>query len=461
VLGDLGFWRQGLGGEGVDIREDAPADLVVAPAHLAASALELGPRMLVCHGDATRALKSAGYECRTYLPIPSADSPRAWVPLDDPAVCGYVLNGWTAPSTRSKGVRNELLRWLIARGRPPARGSWLVVGARERPVPLLVKAAAAELGAGRPSWFLTVGAGDSLDYRGVLHLFREGARVPDWVVKFARRPGLDETFERDRSGLALAAGAGPVVTERAPQLVATFESSGLPASIETAAPGAALSAVLRSRRSRRSKLEIVERVASWIVEVGVASAQRGGASTELERLATYVVPQWRAFGLEHELVPAIGDVPGVLLHNDLWSENVIVGGGSFKVVDWEDARAGGLPLWDLVYFLADALALADGAFDVDARHDHFVSLFRGKGGSSPILFDHVRRAAGACSVPADAVGPIVTACWLSQVLAHATRGEDAARFEVHGLAELPPGEQWATLWLSDPELGPGWSSWRP
>jgi hypothetical protein len=131
------------------------------------------------------------------------------------------------------------------------------------------------------------------------------------------------------------------------------------------------------------------------------------------------------------------------------------------VVDWEDARANGLPLWDLVYFLSDSLALLDRAYGGRARQEHFLSLFKGTGRSSPVLFRWLRRAVQESSVSPDAVAPIVAACWMSQVLTHVTRGEDAARFAVHGLAKLPPWERWATLWLNDPELGPGWSSWRP
>jgi hypothetical protein len=351
------------------------------------------------------------------------------------------------------------VRRLIASGRPPVRASWVTVAARDAVVPGLV-AAAARAGAAGSAWFLAVGPGESLDYRGVFHVFETRAPSPRWVVKFARRTGVEEAFERDRVGLELAARSGPEVAAHAPQLVGAFEHGGRPASVETAASGAALSAVLRRRGSRRAKLALVERVASWIVTMGAASATPGASATELGRLSRVVEPQWRAFGLDDDLVESIGDSPGVLQHNDLWSENVIVGDGSFTVVDWEDARAHGLPLWDLVYFLADALALLDGAHDLPARHEHFVALFKGTAGSSPVLFEWVRRGAAECGVPPDAVGPIVTACWLSQVLTHVTRGEDAEHFAVHGLARLPPGEQWATLWLGDPELGPRWSSWR-
>jgi hypothetical protein len=41
-----------------------------------------------------------------------------------------------------------------------------------------------------------------------------------------------------------------------------------------------------------------------------------------------------------------------------------------------------------------------------------------------------------------------------------TRGADAARFQRHGLTQLPPGEFWASLWLADEGLGVNWSAWR-
>lgn len=428
---------------------------------MAAAAAERSPRTVLLDGDGTRALTAAGYECRTYLPIPSAGEPHAWLPLDAPPVSRYALGRWTVASTNLKRARNRLLTSLIARRRAPLRSSWLTVAARSDPMPWFVREAAARVDEPRPSWFLTVGAGESLDYRGVFHLFPDAAAEPRWVVKFARRPGLTSPFERDRAGLAVAAAAGPEAAAHAPALVASFEHAGVPASIETAAAGASLSSLLRSSATRRSKMAVIDALASWIVKLGVDSAAPPDSlGEERERLARVVIPEWRQFGLDVDLSPLIADVPAVAQHNDLWSENVVVDGRSFTVVDWEDARRHGLPLWDLVYFLADALALLDRAFDDRSRHEHFVSLFKGRARTSPFFFDHVRRAAEACSVPGDAVGPIVTACWLSQVLEHATRGEDAERFAIHGLSKLPPGEQWATLWLSDPELGPGWSSWR-
>jgi hypothetical protein len=149
-------------------------------------------------------------------------------------------------------------------------------------------------------------------------------------------------------------------------------------------------------------------------------------------------------------------VPGVLLHNDLGSWNVVVSGGAFTVLDWEDAVRHGLPLWDLFYFLADAAVHLDEAAD---PREHFERLFLGEASSSELLFEWTRTMVEALELPPDAVGRIATLCWLQHGLTGRRRAADAedprprthvAEGMLHELAER---------WLRHPGLGPGWSCW--
>jgi hypothetical protein len=145
----------------------------------------------------------------------------------------------------------------------------------------------------------------------------------------------------------------------------------------------------------------------------------------------------------------------VLQHRDLTSFNVIVSGEGFAAIDWEGARDAWFPLVDLLYFLADALAIVDDSTRTERRLRHFSELFRGELPSSEVLFRWVRHAAEAARVPADAVGLIATVCWLDYGFAPWVAPPGVSP------AALPTAKARLTrAWLADPALGPGWSRWR-
>ena len=122
------------------------------------------------------------------------------------------------------------------------------------------------------------------------------------------------------------------------------------------------------------------------------------------------------------------ELPAVLQHNDLGTWNTVwAAPGEFTVLDWESARADGLPLWDLLYFAVDALGLLDGARTAEQRAEHAIRLLRGELPASDTLFDTIRRYVARLAIPAEAVGPLATLCWLHHGLSHVRRGETAGR----------------------------------
>jgi hypothetical protein len=60
-------------------------------------------------------------------------------------------------------------------------------------------------------------------------------------------------------------------------------------------------------------------------------------------------------------------------------------------------------------------------------------------------------------IPAAAVGPIATLCWL-----HHGLSADARLTALGGAEPAESGHlaRFAAPWLADPELGPGWSAWQ-
>ena len=175
-----------------------------------------------------------------------------------------------------------------------------------------------------------------------------------------------------------------------------------------------------------------------------------------------VLPFWSDLGAPSDLVGRVESVSAVLQHNDLGSWNLVVRSeADFTAVDWESARAVGFPLWDLVYFLTDALTHLDGASPPARRNAHNQRLFRGELASSGILFGWLRRSVEALGIPEKSVAPLVTLCWLHHGVSGVHRRVALdAHASGHVAADLPDAERIARLWLTAPGLGVSWDAWR-
>jgi hypothetical protein len=458
VLG-LDEWHEALGDAGVQVGAHVrQPDLAVAPANRASEAVSTGAETVILEGRGSiRTLKRAGFSARSYLPLPGLDEPDLLVPLGPGSPARYALERWRPAATPLKRARNALAARIVERGAAPLR-PLQVVGARE-PGPPFLLAAATDLGIPEDvGWFLTLGRGDELT-RNVFHLFRAGREQPAWVLKFARVPDYEEPFVRDEAALALAASAGETVRPHAPRFLGRFEAASHHASIETAAVGERLSTMLGRRESRARARTAIDEIATWILRVGrTTTAPADALADERRRLETEVMPAW---GVNPRLVADLPELKPVLQHNDLGSWNIVwAEPGTFTAVDWESARRYGLPLWDLLYFLVDVLPQLDGARSFEERAEGAVRLLCGEAPSSETLFGWIRKAAADASLPADAVGPLATLCWLHHGLSHHARDDAITRSGAGRAAETPPVERIAPIWLSDPGLGPSWNRWR-
>jgi hypothetical protein len=459
VLGELESWREALSGAGIEVNgSGARPDVAVAPSHLAREAVTTGASMIVLEGRRFRELSRAGFAVRRYLPLPQVEAPDLILPLRAAGPAKYALERWRPADGVFKRARNGVVAALASAGALPALRPLQAVGQRGLEPPFLV-AAATEFGVpGEAPWFMTLGQGDLLT-RGVFHLFEPKSAEPTWVLKFARTPGYREPFDRDERGLRIAAAAGPAVAERAPRLLGRLEVEGLHASVETAATGEQLSALVR--RAPEKARRKIEEIAAWLVRVGVDTATPPDAlADERARLTGEVLPRWAELGVSSHLVDRLPALPGVLQHNDLGTWNIVVREGGFTAIDWESAHPCGLPLWDLLYFLVDALPQLDGARSIDERVEAAIRLLRGEGASSPILFHWLRRAVDETGLPADAVGTLATLCWLHHGLSHVERSKRVEDVKGGSAAPLPPVERIASMWLIDAALGSTWASWQ-
>jgi hypothetical protein len=464
VLGALDPWREGLLQAGVEVlaaRNPRRPDLVVAPVSLASEALASRADMVVLEGAPPRRLRTGDLTFQRLLARPNLEEPSLLLPVDDPVAALYAVERWSVVDRGWKSARLLVARELLRRRRFPNLAATVTVALRKGGPPFVVASAAVHacLPSGLRS-LLTLGQGDVLS-RNVFHLFPPGARAPAWVVKFPRLPGYVESFDRDERGLTFAARAGGTVARHAPQLLARFQIHGLHASVETAAVGHRLRELLLRPGRATEKQHLVDAVAEWILDVGRETAAPPEAlAAERRRLAQEVVEPWRDRGASSELVATLPPLPAVLQHNDLGSWNIVVGPDEFVALDWESAREHGLPLWDLFYFLADALAVLDGSTHGEQRHIHTTKLFRGDLPSSEILFAWTRRAVAAAGVPAEVVGPIATLCWLHHALSPIRRRDAIASTAAGSPQPVHGTERVAEAWLADPALGTTWNRWQ-
>jgi hypothetical protein len=455
VLPGIDGWEEELERASVTVSTNGnePLDLVAGPTERAEEALALRPRAVILEGRGGRGLARAGFRRRTYLPLPRHFDPIVFVPLGEEGPARYAVEQWAFADSRRKQLRNRVVGALAGRGLLPPVRPQVVIGSVQEP-PFVVRGAF-ELGLPEDARQLLV-AGQGDDYsRATFLLFEPGADEPSWALKFARLPVHLRSFEREQRGLELAREAGGVVAARAPRWLGSFEAEGLQCTLESAARGKPLVAVLRSSPDRAGNQQTVERVCAWLVDV--ARATRKGPETlqdERRRLGEEVLPAW---GLDASLVDAVQELPAVLQHNDVGSWNVVVGGDAFTVLDWEEAVRHGLPLWDLFYFLVDATAHLDGAPD---RAEHFEQLFLGEAPSSGLLFRWTRTMVDALELPHDSAGPIATLCWLHHGLAdeHRAAGASDPRPRTH--VALGMLRELGERWLQHPGLGAGWARWQ-
>jgi hypothetical protein len=230
----------------------------------------------------------------------------------------------------------------------------------------------------------------------------------------------------------------------------------VPAAVETAAPGPGLNAVLDADGARARKLELIEETADWIGDLGEES--RGAAAElapEIARLDADVVAAWPA--APADLTRVLRDVDPVLAHHDAGSWNMVVTPTGVMVLDWESARYPAVPLWDLLYFLTDALVALRGQATDEEKVTRALALLRGDAAESPLLFGYLRRAMARFDVGVDVIGPVATLAWLHHGTSPARREARAAAV-TEGDVDVGVGllTRLAGPWLADPALGAGW-----
>lgn len=460
LVGDPPGWGAGLAERGVELTATWPDLAVAAPGH-AAEALATGAGAVIVDGgrDAAALLRDAGMAVRRLLPLPLSGAPLLYADIGQRRAAAYTVRQGIVHRGRRRAARNRLAAELLARGAFPAIPALVTAAARQEAAPEIVRVAA-ELGAPAGcGWSLLVAPG-SVVRRDALLLFPPGERCPAYVAKFARVPDSGAQFDRDERGWRLVRSAGGALARRAPTLLGRGVAGRHHVSLETAAHGTKLANLLRRPLSRRRKLEAVEAVARWLVEVARETAVPAPAlAGELERLRAEVLPAWAGEPCDPSFADRLPPLPASFQHNDLAEENLVFGSDGFLLLDWEWAQPRGIPVGDLVYFAVHVLRLVDGRMQEAERDAHFEELVCGRAPSSPVMFRWLRELVATLALPPEAVGPLVTLSWLDRASVSRRERLRAERSSGRALGEAY-AERCARTWLTHPALGPTWTVWR-
>ena len=457
LVGKLPAWERDLGERGIELVSGA-CDLAVASPGRIDEALATGAPAVIVDGgrrSPTR-LRASGLSVQRLLPLPLESSPVLYLDLDRRRTASYALRHGVSHTERWRVLRNRGVAIMLGAGVFPPVEALVSVGTRA-PGPSALVRAAASLGVpGEAGWLMLVSPG-SVVRRNALILFAPGAREPAWVLKFSRVPGATAQFDREERGFTIVERAGGALARHAPSYYGRAEVGGHHLSVESAGSGPKLGTLLRRPGSTKRKLDVLEAVADWLIEVARETAAEAPAlRPELDRLASEVLPFW---GASAAVAEGLERVPASFQHNDMGEDNLIVGRAGFVAVDWEWAQPHGLPLGDLLFFACHVLRLFEGALLEEERDPHFEALVTGRAPSSPVLFRWMRRIADAVGISSDAVGPLATLSWLDHAWLSARERRKAEAASGRRLGEAYT-ERCARTWLAHPELGPGWDAWR-
>jgi hypothetical protein len=222
-----------------------------------------------------------------------------------------------------------------------------------------------------PRWLLLTGGHRSVNKIVGLPFGGDGEE-PRLVVKFSRVPESDAALEREAAALEAIAERRPRLAG-IPRLLARSHRNGRVCVAESRIDGRPLierlDATTMPEHSRTLTAWLLELAAEpqphprdewWARLVGEPLSAFEGQFGEV-----LGAEPMRRVGLE---LQGLGDLPLVCEHRDCSPWNVVLSGSGIALLDWESAEPLGLPVTDLVYFLANAAfqvegALVDGAYD--------------------------------------------------------------------------------------------------
>jgi Phosphotransferase enzyme family len=328
---------------------------------------------------ARRKLSRAGFDdIRVLWPGPRSrnTTPQFWLPLDSPAAITYLLAERAHPGGAAAIIRRI---WLL--GLKTGMLAPLCMLAR-RPSPRTQSTAAGgEIDplSERSAHVLLLTSGGRSINKVVGLPFGHDSTHPSVVVKFARVPEAESSLAHEARALQVLEQRHPSV-KGAPRILGTARRAGRLAVYESGVYGRTLMSMLTPASFPRLAADLTQ----WLLEL---AAERGREARRSwwPRLVQQPLEGFsRRFGsVVHaddlnrvrDLLAGLRSLPIVFEHRDCAPWNALrTTSGAVTLLDWESAEPRGLPVLDLIYFLANAAFLLDGAFETGRTRESYARL---------------------------------------------------------------------------------------
>lgn len=370
---------------------------------------------------ARRLLERVGFEdVRVHWAWPPARraSPQFWLPLDEPEAAAHLFR-LRPPANRRQVAMRRL--WRIATrigilaplsviGRKPGGGS-----PSGDEIETLLDELAGERGSHR-AWLLLTGGGRSIN-KVVGLPFEAGAQAPRCVVKFARVAEAEAGLEREASVLREIEVECPSLAG-IPRLLGSGRRSGRLAIAETAIDGKPLLPALTPRTFPELALKLTD----WLIQLAGSDSPRP-RSEWLPRLVAEPLD-----GFEKRFAPVAGadaaaqtreqldrlpDLPLVCEHRDCSPWNVLLSAsGEPALLDWESAEPQGLPGLDLVYFLANAAFVIEGALESGRTREAYARLLDPTSPTGQVFARCGSRYCDRLGIAPETLARLRSLCWI-------------------------------------------------
>lgn len=370
---------------------------------------------------------------------------RLALPIDDARAAGYVFDHVLYGTSRRTEVLRQLGRWLGRAGlhrhavsdralvfrRRAARGAASAAApGPSRYLSALAAGAGVDLGAFRAGFFARGGYDSN---KVALFLFPDGAREPEVLVKMTRAPRYNHRLDAEYRAL-VAVRAGAFADEGTyPEALFLGQHHDLAVVAERVVPGAPF----RTRTRGDPACPFARAAVGWIEALGARSADRSGDAQALPRMLLDLLHTFeRTYALAdgerellHDRIASLaalpGGIPSVFQHGDAGTWNVLVRrDGRVAFLDWEVARARGVPLWDLVDFLRSFGSWAARARGEKDMVRAYAARFLAPSPFNDLQAQAVDRYCARVDLPRASVEALFYTCWMQRAVREAAWSRD-------------------------------------
>jgi hypothetical protein len=316
--------------------------------------------------------------CYWAWPWPAGSRTRFWIPLEAPGALSYFLTSRPPAPNRvrhfARAVGRSMLILATLRMLP-----FPVCAVSRKPGPLGEEnnaplnspsdRHAEQLGltGAHQSWLMLTG-GTRTIHKVVGLVFEEPNSQPRAIVKWPRVPEAVGLLQKEAAALDAVHSLRVDGVPGVPKVLFCDHGSAGFSLGESALTGVPLYTQLHSGNAHALAL----RAAEWLADLAGAQP-RTSDHMVWQRLVEPIVSEFEStFGtaLDRDLLnktrtvtESLEGCPSVYEHRDFSPWNILLGRrGEISVLDWEGAEPHGLPLLDLLYFLAHLAFFLDGAY---------------------------------------------------------------------------------------------------